>query len=200
MKKILNILLLSTFLLYGEGSVVTESKVDTWGIEFNPLRLLVYDEDETSLSGTFSYFDNKNSAEIAVPWLYYKNSYSSEDFSNFHAYTNELLTIDLHYRKYFLPNTEGAYVGVFGRYAHLDGEAEVLGKYATVDKFGLGFEVGFKVKNFFDSPFYYGASIAFGGYVSDNNVFTSNTWFSPFDFDDKRRIVDVELFKIGYEF
>ena len=198
MNKVLFISLLGLSSLFGESLSVVKS--ESWGVEFNPLRLLVFGDNETSLSGTFSYFDNENSVEIAVPWLYYKDS-GRVDWNLQKEYREKSILVDVHYRKYFTPNTEGAYVGAFGRYAHLAGELYVTEEYKTVNKFGLGLEVGFKLKNIFDSPFYYGASIALGGYLgNENDVFNSHDWFSTLSLDDNRKIIDIELLKIGYEF
>ena len=199
MNKIVFIGLLGVSSLFGEGLTVV--KAESWGVEFNPLRLLVLNDDgERSLSGTLSYFDNEKSVEIAVPWFYYTDS-GTVNWNPETKYREKSVLIDLHYRKYFTPNTEGAYIGAFGRYAHLRGEAYQTENHTTVDKFGLGLEIGFKIKNIFDSPFYYGASIALGGYLGSNNdIFYSHDWFGPLALDDNRKIVDIELLKIGYEF
>jgi len=67
----------------------------------------------------------------------------------------------------------------------------------------LGVEVGFKVKNIMNSPFYYGASLAVGSYFGgDNDVFDTNNFIDldTFEIDDRKTIFEIELLKIGYEF
>lgn len=173
-------------------------KTSSWGVEFNPLRLLISESDWQSFSGTIAYFDNENGIEIAMPILYSKEK--NNDYYNDTSYTERVLNIDLHYRKYFSGNrTEGAYLGAFGRYTYLDGKVwDHRGQYATVEKFGVGGEVGFRVKDIFDTSFYWGASLSLGGYIgSDNDILNSSGFIT---FDDNKLILDIELFKVGYEF
>ena len=174
-------------------------KTSSWGVEVNPFRLLILGSDWQSFSGTISHFDNENGIEIAMPILYSKeknNYYYNDAYED----TETALNIDLHYRKYFSGNrTEGAYLGAFGRYTYLDGKVWDQGQYATVEKFGLGGEVGYRVKDIFDTLFYWGVSLSLGGYIgSDNDIFNSSGF--ALGIDDNKLILDVELLKVGYEF
>jgi hypothetical protein len=186
------------FLLSSEIYAEDLSKQNGWGVEFNPFRVLILGSDWQSFSGTVNYFDNENGIEIAMPIVYSKetNSYG------FNSYNDKevALNIDLHYRKYFSGSrTDGAYLGAFGRYTYLDGKVWDSGKYATVEKFGLGGEVGYRVKNIFNTPFYWGTSLSLGGYIgSDNDIFNSSE--INLGIDDNKLILDVELLKVGYEF
>ena len=202
MKKIVYLALLSTLFLHSKGVKTTEPQ-HSFGIEFNPIKALMFREEEATYSGTFSYFNHNDSTEISVPWLYYSRDNALDEFEKNDDKQTSIL-VDLHYRKYFSPHTEGAYVGTFARYAHLSGtsrESNGQNHFTVVDKFGLGFEIGYKIKNIFDTPFYYGMSFALGGYLTNNNnTFSSLDDLSSFAIDDYQRIVDIELFKIGYEF
>lgn len=193
MKKTLSILLcLSSSVLYAE--------TDTWGVEVNPFRLLISDSDWQSFTGTISHFDNETGVEIAIPVFYSKekHNYYYEENED----TDTVFDIDLHYRKYFTGNrTHGAYVGAFGRYTYIDGKVRYEGKYATVKKFGLAGEIGFKVKDIFDTPFYWGASLSLGGYIgNDNDIFNASKSIFGLADDDNKMILDLELLKVGYEF
>ena len=192
MKKTLYLLIsLLSSALYAESN--------SWGVEFNPFRVLISDSNWQSFSGTISHFDNDNAVEIALPIFYFKakNSNSMDLYQN----KETVLNLDLHYRKYFSGNvSDGAYIGAFGRYSYLDRMLNV-GQYATVKKFGVGGEVGFKIKNIFNTPFYWGASLMSGGYIgNDNDVFNSSRYILGFGDDDKKLILDLELLKVGYEF
>ncbi|HHD82470.1 MAG TPA: hypothetical protein ENK82_08080 [Campylobacterales bacterium] len=197
-----NILFLC-FLLSSTGSFAqtVSSEKSTWGVEVNPFRLFILTNDWQSFSGTISHFDNENGVEIAMPIFYSeeKNNYYNGSI-NAYEDTETVLNIDLDYRKYFSGNqTEGAYLGAFGRYTYLDARVWDRPKYATVQKFGVGGEIGVKMKNIFNSPFYWGASLKIGGYIgSDNDVFNSSGF--ALGLDDNKLIVDAELLKVGYEF
>ena len=190
MRKILfMLLLLNGSSLYADAE---------WGVEFNPFRVLVLGSDWQSFSGTISHFDNENGIEIAIPILYSKekNTHYTDGYED----TETALNIDLHYRKYFSGNRiEGAYLGAFGRYTYLDGKVWDRGQYATVEKFGLGGEIGYRVKDIFNTPFYWGASLSLGGYIGSNNDIFNSSGFA-LGIDDNKMIIDVELLKVGYEF
>jgi hypothetical protein len=165
---------------------------ESFGVEINPFRFLATAEDD--FSGTMSYFDNDNGVEIAIPIFY-------SDYSSGYGGSETVVDIDLHYRKYFSGNrTEGTYLGAFGRYTHLEGNARHTSQYLTVEKFGLGVEVGYRVKDIFDTPFYWGVSLSFYGYLGNNNNVFEGLGYSPLAFEDNQYGVDVELLKIGYEF
>ncbi len=193
------ILIWGTTLLSADVSS-SELKIEnSVGVELNPFRLLVSNDEWQTFSGTVSYFDNANGIEIAMPIFYAKekdNYYYNGDYED----TETVVNIDLRYRKYFSGNrTEGAYLGAFGRYTYLDGKVWDRGQYATVEKFGVGGEVGFRVKDIFDTPFYWGTSLSLGGYIgSDNDIFNSSRF--ALGIDDNKIILDVEFLKVGYEF
>ena len=188
MKKIL--ILFS--LLHAEGEIAPTEK-SSWGVEVNPFRLLSIDDDWQSFSGTMSYFDNENGTELAIPIFYSKEQYDSD------SDIEEVLNIDLDYRKYLSGNrTKGVYLGVFGRYTYIDAKVWNTNKYATVQKFGLGGVIGYRFKDAFNLPFYWGANFKIGRHLgNDNDIFNSSS-FSMID--DNQLIIDIELFKVGYEF
>ncbi len=193
-KKVLLFLFLGSSLSFSETVIPKTS----WGVEFNPFRVLVLDSDWQSFSGTISHFDNENGIEIAMPILYSKEK--NRYYNDIYEDTETALNIDLHYRKYFSRNrTQGAYLGAFGRYTYLDGKVNYEGKYATVEKFGVGGEIGYRVKDIFDTPFYWGASLSLGGYIGgDNDIYNSSGL--NLGIDDNKLILDIELLKVGYEF
>jgi len=181
-----------------ENSVMEKS---SWGVELNPFRLLILGSDWQSYSGTISHFDNETGIEIAMPIFYSKekNDYYY-GYDNSYEDTETILTIDLDYRKYFSQSrTEGGFLGLFGRYAYLDGRVLDRGQYATVQKVGIGGEIGYRVKNIFNTPFYWGTSFKIGGYIGGDNDIFNNSGFS-LGLDDNNLILDIELLKVGYEF
>lgn len=166
------------------------------GIEVNPLRLILANENWFTFSGTLSYFDNQNGAEIAFPIFYSSDKYWNE-FEN----RETRLNLDIHYRKFlFTKETNGLYIGGFGRYTYLDGEARDSSQYVTVNKFGLGIELGVRLKNTKTSSFYWGSSIAVGRYLGNSNEKLSRKDFLDVGWDDRASIFDIELLKVGYAF
>lgn len=193
LKKIFFLVPLCSSIIFASSIKVKENSL---GIEINPIRLLLNNDNWTSVSGTLSYFDNHNGTEISMPIFYSfdksHNAYEDED---------TLLNIDLHYRRYiYTTETEGLYVGLFGRYTYLDGKARDRLGYVTIQKFGLGAEIGIKKKRIFDTPFYWGASIMLGGYLGNSNNKLKEGDFFTMELDDKQMIFDLELLKVGYEF
>ena len=207
MKKIVSMLLLGlTTLIYAENI----SNQKSWGVEINPFRVAISagGSEWKSFSGTISHFNNQTGVEIAIPILYTKDISTRSDYMGLNGFDDLedesiAVDIDIHYRQYFSKKrTDGVYMGLFGRYTYLDGKAIKDGKYATVEKFGVGGEIGFRFKNIYNTPLYWGASFALGAYLgSDNDVFdTTDMGIGAFDIDDNRYIVDLELLKVGYEF
>jgi len=198
-KKSFVVLLLLANSYLGAEALKTEVIPDhTIGLELNPFRFLISNEEWQSLSGTLAYFNNENGTEIAMPFYYSreKDNFYDENYEEVETVVN----IGLHYRKYFSGNqTNGAYLGAFGRYTYLDGKVWDKPLYATVHKFGIGAEVGVRVKRIFDTPFYWGASLALGGHLSsDNDIFEGSG--IALGMDDNKMIIDAELLKVGYEF
>jgi len=178
---------------------------NSWGVEVNPIRLLQTNSDYFGFSGTLSHFDNTNGVEIAVPIYYSRedNRFTNSEDGQHYGEVESRLNLDVHYRRYssFAHGaTNSYYVGAFTRYTHLDGEASDREGTVVVNKLGFGGEVGVRVKNIFNTPFYWGFSLMIGGYVTGNNDKLSRDVMFDAGFDDRQLIVDIELLKIGYEF
>ena len=162
------------------------SKDKRFGAEVNPFYLLISagGTSEKYLSGTFSYFNHKNSTEIAFPI-----HYMSQDYNDY-----KQRTLDVHYRKFINDSIDGFYYSGFARFAKLEGRSgNTLIKQTKV---GAGAGIGFRL--FHKSGFFWGASLGLGAYLTgDNDQFTHNLFVIT---DDQQMIVDIELFKFGYTF
>ena len=199
----------------------------TMGIEINIPRLLTLTGNHNwqSASGSFSYFDHKNNAEIAVPWLLEKLEANAKEQDR----TLSDQTIALHYRKFLGENLNGVYWSGFVKLAHVTGRERDYG-YQRYDKarnkspcrgeacesnlgddspgyysnpkkssykFGLGIGTGYR---FFpkNKPYYWGASISVGQYITGkHNLYDGGTGVLT---ADSKYIVDIELLKFGYAF
>ena len=194
MKKSLLVLLLGS-LLQAEA---VKSKENSWGIEFNPFRLLTHEDGWRSYSGGFSYFDYQKGVEIAVPWLYGKDRY--EEYYDYAIYDELLINVDIQYRIYPDREIGGFFWGGFARYAYLEGEALDRPSIAKQHKFGLGGIIGYRVVQFYEeTPLYLGVSLSLGSYLNqENDIFANNNF--AFSMDDRKFFMDIELLKIGIEF
>lgn len=189
-KKLLICSLLLSSSLFAQPSIQS-----TMGIEINPFRLLISDSNSYSFSGTLSHFNNSDGVEIAIPFYYLNEKFNSDRIDN-----ETRFNLDLHYRKYmFNQKTDGLYLGGFGRYTYLDGKAANSSRYVTVNKVGLGLEIGFKLKST-TLPLYWGASVSAGGYLGNSNDKLRRGVMFDAGFDDRKLIFDIELLKVGYAF
>jgi len=184
----------------------------SWGIEVNPLSLLsllLYDDSEDEygdpendeirgFSGTISYFDNENGVEIAIPMLYIEEKYWGWDEDQDHHTYNA--NISLNYRKFISNKTKGFHYGGFAIYSHLNGKVKNDTRYAQVDKFGMGAEIGFRLmKPDGDWSIYWGPSFRLGAYLgSDNDLFIEDT--IGMKLYDKQFFWDIDFMKIGLRF
>ena len=204
--------LLIIFLLLGlNNSLVlakeSTKKGETMGISLNPIRLFALGSTQTlSLTGTFSYFDNDNSVEYAIPFFYQQeflnDSANLDNGLEYQSINEKLATLDFQYRKYFRKSsTEGLYYGGLLRYTYLEGDAKYRsGVTATQHKFGVGILTGFQLKGKIeDMDFYWGANISFGGYLN-KEVDVMSSDFSVIFGEDGRLFIDIELLKFGIEF
>ncbi|HIP59742.1 MAG TPA: hypothetical protein EYH01_04845 [Campylobacterales bacterium] len=168
----------------GADSLSTDKR---FGVEANPLYLFLAGlsgSNETFLSGSFSYCNHENLAEITVPFHYMKLEH--DDYKQF--------TIDVHYRKFINDSIGGFYYSGFARFAKLEGESG--NSYTKLTKAGVGAGIGFGL--FHKSGFYWGMSLSLGAYLlGDNDQFTHSLFVVT---DDPHLIVDVELLKFGYTF
>ena len=167
------------------------AKSNSFGVEINPLKTLIFLE---TFSIGMNYFDYKNNAEIAIPINIKGYSKHNELYREMSA------TVDFRYRKYLKSLQDGSYLGILGRYTYLQGKANRSNKLAKVHKVGLGFELGYRYIGIFsEKDLYWGASFALGRYFSSDN-----DSFNSYSFDvwveDRDLFFDIELFKIGYIF
>lgn len=179
------------------------------GIEFNLFRLLLWDEGEKALSGTYSRFYADDNVEIAIPFMYSSGRQHSYAFgsagqpSGFATVGDlESYTVDMHYRKYLGHRLDGFYLSGFTRVAHLNGalEQNVNEPYRTDSETKLGVGVGIGYRIFSRSGLYWGMSLNVGRYLTgDSDVFEDSDSASA-DIDDSSIIVDIEFFKFGYAF
>jgi hypothetical protein len=166
-----------------------------YGIEFNLFRLLLIDKSST-LSGSFSLFNVNRNAEISFPF-YYQDGKNS-DVSEF--------SLDCHYR-YFLGNTQnGFYLSGFARYAFLNGPLkndytlyyQSNNKNGSVNKLGIGVGLGYRIFSY--KGLYWGASVSFGRFLTDNNNKFSGSSSILSIGDDTEYIFDIEFLKFGWAF
>jgi len=174
----------------------------TIGLEFNPVRLIAWNSEAKTVSGSVSFFNIFDNAELAFPIYFEKSNdeYDTErgDFT--------LATIDMHYRNFLSSAKKGFYLAGFSRLAYLNGilgdDYDYFGlenrsnKYGSELKLGIGFGVGYRI--FSKSGWYWGASLSVGRYfIGENDKFVGN--LIGYD-DDAEMIFDVEFLKFGYAF
>ena len=166
-----------------------------YGVELNPVFLLVSTKDNKLITGTFSLFHVSRKAEIAFPFEY--TSYTDDewydekvDFTRF--------SLDVHYRKFLSGEQGGLYFSGGIRYSYVYGIDDDLwwdsdiAQYHTANKFGLCFGIGYRY--FSSSGLYWGISLFGGKYFTDNEIWIGSTTFEP------SIIIDMEIMKFGYAF
>ena len=195
-KKIATIGLLSSLLLAENPSLKNNSSI---GLEINPLSLTILGTENSSkgFSGAISHFDNAEAREISFSLAYLK-----EDETNSISYESpsEVLNLSLHYRKFLSNKTRGFYYGGFTSYTYLDGKIKNDHRLATVNKFGLGAEIGLRLmKTHSNWSFYWGPALRLGTYFGSNNdVFEHDSLGMALY--DKDLFVDVDFFRVGFRF
>ncbi len=196
---LLTFLLLCSF-LYAKSIDLKTSKKLHAGVEINPLTLLTLGDTTFYVSTTFSLFDPKNSAEIAMPILWIKEdrslNYSQKYHNIIYNYEETLLTIDLHYRKYLRSFESGFYFSGFIRYCSIKGKLRYEDTIQRTDKIGIGTGIGYRFLPKKSQNFYYGLSFNFGRYLGAEN----DIYDDPFFINDGPYFVDIEFFKFGYIF
>ena len=183
--------------------VIIEKIKSGWGVEFNPFRFsFAALSGILSFSGGVSYFDADNNTEISIPITYNEyqvDRYYYSDSDNYN-YDEIDLNIDIHYRKFLTSQVGGVYLGTFARYTYLHAKLTNDRRLATVQKYGLGVEIGYRKMGLFGgSPLYWGISMAVGKYFDDNNdIFEDESL--PVYLDDQEYFIDLEILKLGYKF
>jgi len=164
-----------------------------FGVEFNVPRLLTYSESWKSASGTFSYFDQENRAEIAFPWILQFLTDNEGEVGEKHF---DVMSLDIHYRKFLGEEMNGFYLSGFARASQLNGLLKDEDRYDKTLKFGVGVGLGYR---FFPSSqrYYWGAGLIVGRYITGKNDLYREVGLG---IEDSPIIVDVEFLKFGYAF
>ena len=175
-----------------------------FGVEINPVRILLVDKKEKSFSGTLSFFNIRPNTEIAIPFYFSVTDNSDDGIFSYNKFYDS--TVDLHYRFFLGKSTNGFYMSAISRLAALHGDVgddlvifdtePVSRSRETTIKLGVGFGIGYRI--FSSSGWYWGTSLSAGRYlIGDNDKHVSG--FLNFD-DDSKYIFDFELLKFGYAF
>lgn len=172
-----------------------------YGIELNPAYFLVStSRSYVVLTGGFSLFDVDRNAEIAFPFFYQNGA-----AKNSPGRTVTLWNQDIMYRRFLGQHQDGFYLTAGIRYTHIRGEQEngitflgaslfsTQGPIITTDKAGAMFGIGYRY--FSTSGFYWGTSIVYGAYFSEDERDIKNVLL-----DDTKTIVDIEILKFGIAF
>lgn len=178
-------------------------KNKTFGIEVNPIRLLLFNGEQKSFSGTVSLFNVFDNAELAFPVFIGKSK--ADIFS--HRGDFYSATVDAHYRNFLGTTRRGFYLAGFTRLAALRGtegrdyefiwdNTSAVNKRSSELKLGLGFGIGYRI--FSKSGLYWGTSLSIGRYlIGESDKYVDNTFLAD---DDAELIVDFELLKFGLLF
>ena len=192
--KLDTILLIQKWILAHQDQIYSEVvqnkeplKNKVMGIEFNPAFFLVSAVNSyTIISGGLSLFAIDRHAELALPFYYQQGT----------EYGNNAVTLwnqDILYRRFLGQHQDGFYLECGFRYTHLRlsdyGQNTFLGinvlttSSLSSDKAGALFGIGYRF--FSNSGLYWGISLAYGTYFSE---------------DHNDTIIDIELLKFGYAF
>lgn len=203
------------------GNLTTGSKIDTiyvlqkkiyrtikreplknkkYGVDINPIRLLLggINEDlvSNSFSGGISLFNINRQAELYFPIYYYSKNHTYDKDSSYESSKDlHIFSIDCRYR-YFLGNTQyGWFIGGFLRYANMGYKWTYKSEPNIIyhdNRIGLGMEIGYRIFSY--KGLYWGISANIGRYV----VADFSEDINSFDF--QRFLYALEIFKIGWAF
>lgn len=167
----------------------------TFGLEFNPAYFLSAATSSTLvLSGGVSFFAMNRKAEIACPFLFQTGGEDSDE-AGFTKWNQDFI-----YRRFLGQHQNGFYLEAGLRYTHLRGEEHISYWYSddeaniiNIDKGGMLFGIGYRY--FSQSNLYWGTSLAFGAYLTDDKRKMSGAILA-----DTKTIIDFEILKFGYAF
>jgi hypothetical protein len=161
-------------------------------------------QDYLTVSGTFSLFNVSRSAELAFPIFYQQGTKKNTDSFNSTSYNIPLtlLNLDATYRQFLGQHQDGFYFSAGVRYTYIKGieGADFIifsinsgGPEITTSKVGAYFGIGYRY--FTKSGFYWGTSVIYGRYFSDDTRDIQEVLF-----DDSKTIIDFEILKFGFAF
>jgi len=102
---------------------------------------------------------------------------------------------DIIYRRFLGQHQEGFYLSAGFRYVYINGDNSfsLSAHPITMSKLGTLFGIGYRYFSY--SGFYWGVSLAYGTYFSNDDRLIDNVVG-----DNNKPIFDVELLKFGYTF
>lgn len=167
-----------------------------FGIELNPIFLIMSRKDNITLTGTISLFHINRKAEIAVPLSYY--NITDEDDKYLH---NQTMIIDLQYRKFLREVQKDFYFSGGIRYSYNEGydtdlwwDEDIVKKYIR-HKIGIQFGVGYRY--FSNNGLYWGFSVYGGRYLTGTDIEFNHAVNVT---DNQYLFWDIEFLKFGYSF
>jgi hypothetical protein len=194
----------------------------TWGVEFNPVRLIAQKGDSSTLSGAFSYF-GKPMMEIVMPWYYYKNDFplieeGSGSGTIHHNGYDRLFYADTRVRLFTGNTSNGFFLSALARYANVHNTHYLKGSHywdyywddeyqagmgkRTEHKLGIGFGIGWR--SFSQRGFYWAFSFSVGRYfIGDENILhngATSLLFLEEASNDHDIFYDLEFLKFGFAF
>lgn len=180
----------------------------TMGIELDPAYLLYSTAgDFFTVPATVSFFNVSRKAELAFPIFYQSGTRRENGGAGSGGYDVPLtlFNLDATWRQFIGKHQNGLYFSGGLRYTYIKGitgngvDLGIIsigfggGTPVTVSKVGMHFGLGYRV--FAKSGFYWGVSLVFGRYFSNDTRDVREVAL-----DDSKVIFDVELLKFGYAF
>jgi len=179
-----------------DNDEVSSNVPKDYGVEINPIYLLMSKRDNILLSGAVSVFNISRKAELAIPISYYNTT--DEDYKEL---KNQTMIIDFQYRRFLKGIQSGFYFSGGLRYSYNEGYDynlwwdEDIERDFVRHKIGIDFGIGYRY--FSKSGLYWGFSIYGGRYFTGTDVeFYNSQALST----SKDIFWDIELLKFGYSF
>ncbi len=178
----------------GTGNELSAAGRRNYGVELNPIMLLMSKKDFTNIFATFSIFNLDRGAEIAFPVYYGANGEDAEK--------STVLILDAQYRKFFNTNQKGFYFCGGLRYSFEKGYEDIFiwpypdeEDIVTNNKLGLSFGIGYRY--FSESGLFWGINLSGGRYLTSTKtkIYNSSAMYWTPDY-----FGNFELLKFGYYF
>ena len=203
-RRIILILSLSGLLFGFDSTTVTSSSQHenhwdkTFGIEINPISLIMSKKNDVNIKGSFSLFNISRKIELAFPFEYIdrKDTEWYDDILDYNRFT-----LDCQPRVFLRGTQKGFYFSTGLRYTYEYGIDDDLYcdtdeiKYYSNNKIGVSFGIGYRY--FSPIGLYWGVSLFGGRYFTDTDIWIDNLSGVNLNPDI---FFTIELLKFGYAF